>query len=116
MCMDLCEAKWFRQLFCVKFFEMFYDHGTGWRKPKSDHEEETPSEPGNLDRRESKSESHFHRTGLKGKMSFKTASQATLTFLSARRRIEGGLKQLGKKIPKHDLAKGKHRERSSRHL
>jgi hypothetical protein len=39
-------------------------------------------------------------------MSFKTASQATLTFLSARRRIEGGLKSLGKKAHKADQAKG----------
>ena len=40
-------------------------------------------------------------------MSFKTASQATLTFLSARKRIEGGLKNLGKKMSKHDVFKGK---------
>ena len=39
-------------------------------------------------------------------MSFKTASQATLTFLSARKRIEGGLKNLGKKMSKHDVLKG----------
>lgn len=39
-------------------------------------------------------------------MSFKTASQATLTFLSARRRIEGGLKSLGKKSHKAEQSKG----------
>lgn len=79
---------------------------SGWRKPKSDHEEDSPSDSGILDRRESKSETAFHRGGLKGKMSFKTASQATLTFLSARKRIEGGLKTLGKKMSKHDVFKG----------
>lgn len=80
---------------------------SGWRKPKSDHEEDSPSDSGILDRRESKSETGFHRSaGLKGKMSFKTASQATLTFLSARKRIEGGLKNLGKKMSKHDVFKG----------
>ena len=78
----------------------------GWRKPKSDHEEDSPSDSGILDRRESKSETAFHRSALKGKMSFKTASQATLTFLSARKRIEGGLKNLGKKMSKHDVLKG----------
>ena len=78
----------------------------GWRKPKSDHEEDSPSDSGILDRRESKSETVFHRGGVKGKMSFKTASQATLTFLSARKRIEGGLKNLGKKMSKHDVFKG----------
>ncbi|XP_052808844.1 protein unc-80-like isoform X2 [Mya arenaria] len=77
----------------------------GWRKPKSDHEEDGCSEVGGaMENRESKSDTGYHRHGLKGKMSFKTASQATLTFLSARRRIEGGLKSLAKKAlkPEHN--------------
>ncbi|WAR09253.1 UNC80-like protein [Mya arenaria] len=54
----------------------------GWRKPKSDHEEDGCSEVGGaMENRESKSDTGYHRHGLKGKMSFKTASQATLTFL-----------------------------------
>ncbi|XP_052242651.1 protein unc-80 homolog isoform X2 [Dreissena polymorpha] len=73
----------------------------GWRKPKSDHEEDSPSEVSPMDHsKESKSETGINRHGVKGKMSFKTASQATLTFLSARRRIEGGLKSLAKKAHK----------------
>lgn len=78
----------------------------GWRKPKSDHEEDSPSEVTTLENQTSKSDSTFHRHGLKGKMSFKTASQATLTFLSARRRIEGGLKSLAKKAQKAEHTKG----------
>ena len=78
----------------------------GWRKPKSDHEEDSPSEVTTLENQTSKSDSTFHRHGLKGKMSFKTASQATLTFLSARRRIEGGLKSLAKKAQKAEHSKG----------
>ena len=66
---------------------------------KSDHEEDSPSE------------SHEHQgggavevgqhapTGLRPKtrMSFRAASHATLTFLSARKRIEGGLKNWNKR-------------------
>lgn len=78
----------------------------GWRKPKSDHEEDSPNEVNTLENQTSKSDSTFHRHGLKGKMSFKTASQATLTFLSARRRIEGGLKSLAKKAQKAEHTKG----------
>ncbi|XP_021380201.1 protein unc-80 homolog isoform X3 [Mizuhopecten yessoensis] len=73
----------------------------GWRRAaKSDHEEEALSDPPPLDRRESRSELQFNRVGGKGKMSFKTASHATVTFLSARKRIEGGLKSLGKRMSK----------------
>ncbi|KAL4233067.1 Protein unc-80 [Mactra antiquata] len=76
----------------------------GWRKPKSDHEEDSPSEPGPVEL--SKSDSNFApHHGRRGKMSFKTASQATLTFLSARRRIEGGFKSLAKKAAKAEHAK-----------
>ncbi|KAL3872189.1 hypothetical protein ACJMK2_040132 [Sinanodonta woodiana] len=76
----------------------------GWKKfPKSDHEEDSPSETtASLDRRESRSDTQFHSSRPKGKMSFKTASHATLTFLSARKRIEGGLKHLGKRMSKRD--------------
>ena len=34
---------------------------------------------------------------IRGRMSFKAASQATLTFLSARKRIEDGLKNWSKR-------------------
>lgn len=79
----------------------------GWRRQvKSDHEDDLANEPSPLDRRESKSEIQFNRTGLKGKISFKTASHATLTFLSARNRIEAGLKTLGKKMAKRDSIDG----------
>ncbi|XP_061164273.1 protein unc-80 homolog isoform X1 [Saccostrea echinata] len=71
----------------------------GFRRPmKPDHEEEAMSDPPPLDRRESKSDLQTSR--MKSKMSFKTASQATITFLSARKRIEGGLKSLGKRMSK----------------
>jgi hypothetical protein len=76
---------------------------------KSDHEEETMSDPPTLDARESKSsEVTFpaRPAGVKGKMSFKTASQATLTFLAARKRIEGGLKGLGIKMSKRSSIDG----------
>ncbi|KAK3087178.1 hypothetical protein FSP39_002695 [Pinctada imbricata] len=74
----------------------------GWRRgAKSDHEDEGLSDPSPLDRRESKSEMQVPRAaGFRGKMSFKTASHATITFLSARKRIEGGLKSLGKRMSK----------------
>ncbi|KAJ8299881.1 hypothetical protein KUTeg_021400 [Tegillarca granosa] len=53
------------------------------RTAKSDHEDDNMSDPPPLDRRESKSEIQFPRpAGLKGKMSFKTASHATITFLN----------------------------------
>eukprot|EP00105_Crassostrea_gigas_P024973 XP_011445404.1 PREDICTED: protein unc-80 homolog isoform X2 [Crassostrea gigas] len=71
----------------------------GFRRPlKPDHEEEAMSDPPPLDRRESKSDIQAPR--MKTKMSFRTASQATITFLSARRKIEGGLKSLGKRMSK----------------
>ncbi|XP_048774238.1 protein unc-80 homolog isoform X3 [Ostrea edulis] len=71
----------------------------GFRRPtKPDHEEEAMSDPPPLDRRESKSDIQAPR--IKTKMSFRTASQATITFLSARKRIEGGLKSLGKRMSK----------------
>lgn len=67
------------------------------------------SDPPPLDRRESKSEIQFPRPpGLKGKMSFKTASHATITFLSAKKRIEGGLKSLGKRMSKRGSVDGEY--------
>ncbi|XP_071097692.1 protein unc-80 homolog [Haliotis cracherodii] len=77
----------------------FSKFNIGWKRggAKSDHEEESANEPPPLDRRESKSEIQVHR---KGRMSFKAASHATLTFLSARKRIEDGIKTLGKRMTK----------------
>lgn len=57
-----------------------------------------------LDRRESKSEGQFQRK----RMSFKAASHATMTFLSARKRIEDGLKNLGKRMSKRGSTDGEH--------
>lgn len=77
----------------------------GFRRPlKPDHEEEAMSDPPPLDRRESKSDIQAPR--IKTKMSFRTASQATITFLSARRKIEGGLKSLGKRMSKRGSVDG----------
>jgi hypothetical protein len=39
-------------------------------------------------------------------MSFRTASQATLSFLSARKRIEDGIKTFGKKISRRGSSDG----------
>ena len=72
---------------------------------KLDHEEEAMSDPPPLDRRESKSDIQVPR--MKAKMSFRTASQATITFLSARRKIEGGLKRLGKRMSKRGSVDGR---------
>ncbi|GFR73729.1 Unc-80-like protein [Elysia marginata] len=93
----------------------FSKFNIGWRRgTKSDHEDDQMSDPPPLDRRESRSEMQVHRNIIlaavaqqpaagaagagRGRMSFKAASQATLSFLSARKRIEDGLKTLGKKM------------------
>ncbi|GFO03526.1 unc-80-like protein, partial [Plakobranchus ocellatus] len=92
----------------------FSKFNIGWRRgTKSDHEDEQMSDPPPLDRRESRSEMQVHRNIIqavmaqqsggaagagRGRMSFRAASQATLTFLSARKRIEDGIKILGKKM------------------
>ena len=79
---------------------------TGWKRgTRSDHEDDGPNEPPPLDRRESKSEMHVHQR--KGRMSFKAASHATLTFLSARKRCEDGTKTVGKRISRRDSVDGK---------
>ncbi|XP_059153938.1 protein unc-80 homolog isoform X2 [Physella acuta] len=71
----------------------FSKFNIGWRRgTKSDHEDDQNSDPPPLDRRESRSEAQVHRTAGRGRMSFRAASQATLTFLSARKRIEDGIK------------------------
>lgn len=84
----------------------------GWRRgTKSDHEDEQNSDPSPLDRRESRSEMQVHRTtpagAGRGRMSFRAASQATLTFLSARKRIEDGIKTLGKKMTRKGSCDGR---------
>ncbi|CAG5120059.1 unnamed protein product, partial [Candidula unifasciata] len=82
----------------------FSKFNIGWRRgTKSDHEDDQNSDPPPLDKRESRSEMQVHRTvpatgAGRGRMSFRAASQATLTFLSARKRIEDGIKTLGKKM------------------
>lgn len=79
----------------------------GWRRTaKSDHEEEAMSDPNPLDRRDSKSEIQVPRTGLKGKMSFKTASHAAISLIGASKRIQGGMKSLGKKMSKSGSSEG----------
>ena len=85
---------------------------TAWhRSTKSDHEDEGSSDnvPLSLSSRVGESRSHealprgtgtgtAASTVLKQKrMSFKTAGQATLGFLSARRRLEDGLKCFSKR-------------------
>ena len=95
---------------------------TGWRRgTKSDHEDDQMSDPPPLDRRESRSEMQVHRNIIlaavaqqpaaggagRGRMSFKAASQATLSFLSARKRIEDGIKTLGKKMTRKGSSDGK---------
>ena len=64
------------------------------------------SDPHPLDRRDSKSEIQVPRAGLKGKISFKTASHATISLLSASKRIQGGLKNLGKRMNKRGSLDG----------
>lgn len=86
---------------------------TGWRRgTKSDHEDDQNSDPPPLDKRESRSEMQVHRTvpatgAGRGRMSFRAASQATLTFLSARKRIEDGIKTLGKKMTRRGSCDGR---------
>ncbi|KAK6194683.1 hypothetical protein SNE40_000272 [Patella caerulea] len=83
----------------------FSKFNIGWRRQaKSDHEEESHHEhPQNLDRRDSKSDVHVHRA--KAKMSFKAASHATLTFLSARKRMSVDKELAGKVWNKGKLGK-----------
>lgn len=71
---------------------------------KSDHEEDIAYDTPILDRRDSRSETHFNR--VKGKMSFRAASHATLTFLSARKRIEDGIKILGRRMSRRGSVDG----------
>ncbi|XP_064639472.1 protein unc-80 homolog [Lineus longissimus] len=68
-------------------------HGHGWRRSaKSDHEDDSTTDLSQFaeNRRES-----VHQRGKR--MSFKAAGQATLTFLTARKRLEDSLKSFGKK-------------------
>ncbi|XP_055887561.1 protein unc-80 homolog isoform X2 [Biomphalaria glabrata] len=93
----------------------FSKFNIGWRRgTKSDHEDEQVSDPPPLDRRESRSEAQVHRTGPsgRGRMSFRAASQATLTFLSARKRIEDGIKTLGKKMTRKGSCDDFYKQRS----
>lgn len=61
---------------------------------KSDHDDDSasdvPSSDSKRDGKDSQSGQGHPRT--KARMSFRAASQATLSFLSARKRIEDGLK------------------------
>lgn len=98
----MCFLKRFHWISCWTFLSFWC---IGFRRPlKPDHEEEAMSDPPPLDRRESKSDIQAPR--MKTKMSFRTASQATITFLSARRKIEGGLKSLGKRMSKRGSVDG----------
>ncbi|KAH9525120.1 Protein unc-80 [Bulinus truncatus] len=93
----------------------FSKFNIGWRRgTKSDHEDDQISDPPPLDRRESRSEAQVHRTGPsgRGRMSFRAASQATLTFLSARKRIEDGIKTLGKKMTRKGSCDDFYKQRS----
>ena len=70
---------------------------------KSDHEEDSPNE--SHDHGGGAETGQHATTGMrpKGRLSFRAASHATLTFLSARKRIEGGLKNWkGRKGTKRD--------------
>ena len=78
----------------------------GWRRQTKSDQEEDQGETG-LDRRESKSDLQVHRP--RGRMSFRTASHATLSFLSARKRIEDGIKTIGKKMVRRDSSDGETR-------
>ncbi|KAL8568215.1 hypothetical protein ACOMHN_027738 [Nucella lapillus] len=89
----------------------FSKFNLGWRRQtKSDHEDDQGE--GGLDRRESKSDLQVHRT--RTRMSFRTASHATLSFLSARKRIEDGIKTFGKKMIRRGSADDLHQHRSGR--
>jgi hypothetical protein len=87
---------------------------SAWRRAaKSDHDDDSGTEsPAPDARRESKMSDQSHVQLNKGqgladsqgqsrqkKMSFKAAGQATLTFLTARKRIEDGLKSWSKRRP-----------------
>ncbi|KAK7491630.1 hypothetical protein BaRGS_00017083 [Batillaria attramentaria] len=90
----------------------FSKFNIGWRRQaKSDQEEDQGFEVG-LDRRESKSDLQVHRA--RGRMSFRTASHATLSFLSARKRIEDGIKTFGKKMVRRGSADDLHQQKSGR--
>ncbi|XP_052063828.1 protein unc-80 homolog [Mytilus californianus] len=79
----------------------------GWKRAaKSDHEEEAMSDPHPLDRRDSKSDMQVPKAVLKGKMSFKTASHAAISLISSSKRIQGGLKNLGKRMNKRGSTDG----------
>ena len=65
------------------------------------------SDPHPLDRRDSKSDIQVPRAVLKGKMSFKTASHAAISLISSSKRIQGGLKNLGKRMNKRGSTDGK---------
>ncbi|XP_076436361.1 protein unc-80 homolog isoform X3 [Babylonia areolata] len=89
----------------------FSKFNLGWRRQtKSDHEDDQGD--GGLDRRESKSDLQVHRT--RTRMSFRTASHATLSFLSARKRIEDGIKTFGKKMIRRGSADDLQQQRSGR--
>ena len=93
------------------------------RAARSDHEDDSASEAtgpeskkneghnGHSSAGESnKEETKEHKEGNnkpKARMSFKAASQATLTFISARKRIEDGLKNWTKRrVSKRDALEG----------
>ncbi|ESO92838.1 hypothetical protein LOTGIDRAFT_232936 [Lottia gigantea] len=69
----------------------------GWRRgTKSDHEDDSHHEMTGLDRRDSRSDVQVHTGRTKAKMSFKAASHATLTFLSARKKLSNDKETLMK--------------------
>ena len=88
-------------------FDQSYDAAAWRRNTKSDHDEDSSGEM--LSGREYRSQEQLAKlppssgTGGGGgtprqiRMSFKAASQATMSFLSARRRIEDGLKSFSKR-------------------
>ncbi|CAH1781834.1 unnamed protein product, partial [Owenia fusiformis] len=71
-----------------------------WKKSsKSDHEDDSANESMTPDlQRQNRNGIDFHNR--KGRMSFKTAGHATLSFLSARRRLEDGIKNFGRRLSK----------------
>lgn len=92
-------ASFERNIWSYNIFYLGYK-----RHVKSDQEEDIAYDTPVLDRRGSRSETHCNR--VKGKMSFRAASHATLTFLSARKRIEDGIKTLGRRMSRRSSVDG----------